>query len=66
MISLTKKQLRSQKTMLESLIAAHGGETTLFAAHDKTSVALDYYRGSCVRWRKKKEMVAPQADNDNL
>lgn len=50
---ITKKQLRHEKTLLESLISRYGSATNLSSAHDNVSIALDYFRGDCVRRRKK-------------
>jgi hypothetical protein len=53
MINAPKKQLRSDLKTLREMIDIHGGETTLFDAHDRTSIALDFLRGSCIKRRGK-------------
>ncbi len=52
-MSLTKKQLRYEMTMLENLIGRYSGDINLWTAHDNVAVALDFYRGTCTRRKKK-------------
>jgi hypothetical protein len=44
-MNLSKKQLRSELRLLNSLVDRYGGQTSLYQAHDNVAVALDLYRG---------------------
>ncbi|GEM_PF-5860862 len=53
MSSISKRQLRSERLVLENLINRYGGDINLWVAHDNVAVALDFYRGMCTRQKKK-------------
>lgn len=62
-LELEKRELRNEHQILESLIKRYG-TITLLDAHDRVSVKLDYFRGDCVKRKRKKDGIRKTNSED--